>query len=71
MCIMYAHVYRVCMYVCMYVNKDLAAPAGAVFSPWKVWGVGLLFLSCACVSVLGVLFSVGVYVCDLMIFLQG
>jgi len=28
-----------------------------------VWGVGVLFLSCACVSVSGVLFSVGVCVC--------
>jgi len=27
-----------------------------------------LFLSCACVSVSGVLFSVGVCVCDLLIF---
>ena len=31
-----------------------------------VWGV---FLSCACVSVSGVLFSVGVRVCDLFIFI--
>jgi len=32
---------------------------------WKVfiWGFGVLFLSCACVSVSGVLFSVGMCVC--------
>jgi len=30
----------------------------------------VLFLSCACVSVSGVLFSVGVCMCDLLIFLQ-
>ena len=32
---------------------------------WEVfvWVFGVLFLSCACVSVLGVLFSVGVCVC--------
>jgi len=33
-----------------------------------VWGFGVLFLSCVCVSVSGVLFSVGVCVCDLLIF---
>jgi len=32
---------------------------------------GMLFLSCACVSVSGVLFSVGVCVCDLLIFLHS
>jgi len=32
---------------------------------WEVfvWGLGVLFLSCVCVSVSGVLFSVGVCVC--------
>jgi len=35
----------------------------------SVWGFVVLFWSCACVS--GVLFSVGVCVCDLLIFLQG
>jgi len=32
---------------------------------WEVfvWGCGVLFLSCVSVSVSGVLFSVGVYVC--------
>jgi len=35
-----------------------------------VWWFGVLFLSCACVSVSGVLFSVGVCVCDLLIFLH-
>jgi len=32
---------------------------------WEVfvWGFGVLFLSCACVSVSGVLFSIGVCVC--------
>jgi len=33
-------------------------------------GFGVLFLSCVCVSVSGVLFSVGVCVRDLLIFLQ-
>jgi len=33
-----------------------------------VWGVVLVV--CVCVSVSGVLFSVGVCVCDLLIFLQ-
>jgi len=39
---------------------------------WEVfvWGFGVLFLSCACVSVSGLLFSVGVCVCDLFIFFQ-
>jgi len=41
---------------------------GRVFGP--VWGFGVLFLSCVCVSVSGVLFSVGVCVCDLLIFLH-
>ena len=35
-----------------------------------VLGFGVLFLSCVCVSVSGVLFSVGLCVCDLLIFLQ-
>jgi len=34
-------------------------------------GFGVLFLSCVCVSVSGVLFSVGVCVCDLLIFSHG
>jgi len=33
-----------------------------------IWGFGVLFLSCVCVS--GVVFSVGVCVCDLLIFLH-
>ena len=35
-----------------------------------VWGFGVVFLSCACVSVPGVLFSVGVCVCvcDLLLY---
>ena len=38
-----------------------------------VWGFGVLFLSCVCLSVSGVLFSVGVCVCvcDMLIFLRG
>jgi len=35
-----------------------------------VWGFGVLFLSCVSVSVSGVLFSVNVCVCDLLIFLH-
>jgi len=37
-----------------------------------VWGFGVLFLPCVCVSVSGVLFSgsLSVCLCDLLIFLQ-
>ena len=43
----------------------VAPPSSVVKCLWKVfvWGFRVLFLSCACVSVSGVLFSVGVYVC--------
>ena len=36
-----------------------------LYSLWEVfvWGFGVVFLSCACVSVSGVLFSVGACVC--------
>ena len=48
------------------VARTVAAPPSSVVK-WLwgmfVWGFGVLFLSCACVSVSGVLFSVGVYVC--------
>ena len=39
---------------------------------WEVfvWGFAVSFLSCVCVSVSGVLFSVGVCVCDLSIYSQ-
>jgi len=51
----------------------VAPPSSVVKCLWEVfvWGVGVLFLSCACVSVSGVLFSVGVCVWDLFIFLHG
>jgi len=40
---------------------------------WEVfiWGFGVLFLSCVCASVSGVVFSVGVCMCDLLIFLPS
>ena len=40
-------------------------PSSVVKCLWEVfaWGFGVLLLSCACVSVSGVLFSVGVCVC--------
>jgi len=43
----------------------VAPPSSVVKCLWEavVWGVGVLFLSCACVPVSGVLFSVGVCVC--------
>ena len=46
-----------------------APPSSVVKCLWGVfvWGSGVLFWSCVCVS--GVLFSVGVCVCDLLIFL--
>jgi len=51
----------------------VAPPSSVVQCLWGVfvWGVGVLFVSCVCVSVTGVLFSVGVCVCvyDLLIFL--
>ena len=51
----------------------VAPPSSVVKCLWEVfvWGFGVLFLSCACVcvSLSGVLFSVGVCVCDLLIFL--
>ena len=52
----------------------VAPPSSLVTCLWEVfvWGFGVLFLLCACVSVSGVLFSVGVCVCvcDLLIFLH-
>jgi len=49
----------------------ITPPSSVVKCVWEVfvWRFGVLFLSCACVSVLGVLFSVGVCVCDLLILL--
>jgi len=51
----------------------VAPPSSVVRCVWEVfvWGFGVLFLSCVRVSVSGVLFSIGVCVCDLSIFLQG
>ena len=47
----------------------IAPPSSVVKCLWEVfvWGFGVLFVSCVCVSVSGVLFSVGVCVCDLLI----
>ena len=49
----------------------VAPPSIVVQCLWGVfvWGFGVLFLSCACVS--RVLFSLCVCVCDLLIFLPG
>jgi len=43
----------------------VAPPSSVVKCLWEVfvWGFGVLFLSCACVMVWGVLFSVSVCVC--------
>jgi len=56
-------------------SRTIVAPPSSVVKclcEVLVWGFGVLFLSCACVSVPGVLLSVGVCVCvcDLLIFLQ-
>jgi len=49
------------------VRTVVAPPLSVVECLWGVfvWGCGVLFLSCVCVS--GVLFSVGVCVCDVLI----
>jgi len=55
---------------CVRVQGELARtvvspPSSVVKCLWEVfiWGFGVVFLSCACVSVPGVLFAVGVCVC--------
>jgi len=56
-----------------------APPSSVIKCLWEVfvWGFGVLFLSCVCVSVSGVLFSVGVCVfvdvltCDLVYIHSG
>jgi len=58
---------------CNHTARTVVAPPSSVVKClWEVfvWGFGVLFLSCACVSMLGVLFSVGVCVCDLLIYLH-
>jgi len=76
-----------CMFVDFSCSRELvqelartvvAPPSSVVKCLWEVfiWGFGVLFLSCACVSVPGVLFSLSlcvcvcVCVCDLLIFLR-
>ena len=52
---------------------DFLMPSSAVKSLWEVfvWGFGVLFLSCACVSVSGgLVLRRCVYVCDLLICLH-
>jgi len=53
-------------------QATVALPSSVVKRLWEVFvcGFGVLFLSCACVSVSGVLLSVGVCVCELLIFLH-
>jgi len=58
------------------VARTVVAPLLSVVKClWEVfvWGCGVLFLSCVCVSVSvsGVLFSVCACACDLLIFLQA
>jgi len=55
--------------VCI-TGPSVAPPSSVVKCLWEVFvrGFGVLFLSCACVSVSGVLFSVGVCVCELLMF---
>jgi len=60
-----AHIYiYVCMHMYMFTYSLKRAPSSAVKCLWGVrlgvWGVVLVV--CACVSVSGVLFSVGVFV---------
>jgi len=57
-----------------FTQRTVVAPPSSVVKCLRevfVWGFGALFLSCVCVCVCvsGVLFSVGVCVCDLLIFL--
>jgi len=47
----------------------VAPPSSVVECLWKVFVWGVVLVVCVCVSFLGVLFSVGVCVCDLLIFL--
>jgi len=56
-CVVYGGVLILCLCVCLFLFHTFECLWG-VF----VWGFGVLFLSCVCVSVSGVLFSVGVCV---------
>ena len=49
----------------------VAPPSSGVKCLWEVFVWGVVLVVCVCVSVSGVLFSVGVCVCDLLIFLQA
>jgi len=48
----------------------VAPPSSVVKCLWEVFVWGVVLVVCVCVSVLGVLFSVGVCACDLLIFWQ-
>jgi len=49
----------------------VAPPSSVVKCLWEVFVWGDVLVVCVCVSVSGVLFSVGVCVCDLLIFLPS
>ena len=53
-----------CVLFLFFTGSTAPAPSSVVKCLWEVlvWGFEVLFLSCACVSVSGVLFSVGVCV---------
>ena len=48
----------------------VAPPSSVVKCLWEVFVWGVVLVVCVCVSVSGVMFSVGVCVCDLSIFLH-
>jgi len=49
----------------------VAPPSSVVKCLWEVFVWGVVLVLCVCVSVSGVLFSVGGFVCDLLIFLHA
>jgi len=53
-----------------FVQTVYPPPSSVVKCLWGVFVWGVVLVVCVCVSVSGVLFSVGVCVCDLLIFLQ-
>jgi len=57
--------FKVCFIRWEVARTVVAPPSSVIKWLWEVfvWGFGVLFWSCACVSVSGVLFSVGVCAC--------
>jgi len=57
-------------YRCLYHPPCIVTLTGDAKCLWEVFVWGVVLVVCVCVSVSGVLFSVGVCVCDLLIFSQ-